>query len=117
MGKDICKSLCVLYRLVTCFEHIDTKPHFYQQAKDSKLYFLRANNEVTTYLDEKEGSVPYSKERNKHYFFIFFRSRWKIYIAAKETVLVVKADENLEIRHRNSSKTPYLKPEKLQSST
>ena len=53
MGKDVCKSLCVLYRLVTCFEHIDTKPHFYRQAKDSKLYFLRANNEVTTYLDEK----------------------------------------------------------------
>ena len=65
MGKDICKSLCVLYRLVTCFEHIDTKPHFYQQAKDGKLYFLRANNEVTTYLDEKEGSVPYSKERQE----------------------------------------------------
>jgi len=65
LEKIIGKSLCVLYRLVICFKHIDTKPHFYRQAKDCKLYFLSANNEVTTYLDEKEGSVPYSKERQE----------------------------------------------------
>lgn len=71
---------------------------------NDKLYFLRINNGYLTCLDAKEGSVFYSKEKLEGISTIFSSPTGvgnRLYIAAKEVCLVVKAGDNFEILSSN----------------
>lgn len=71
---------------------------------NDKLYFLRINNGYLTCLDAKDGSVFYSKEKLEGISTIFSSPTGvgnRLYIAAKEVCLVVKAGETFEILSSN----------------
>jgi len=67
---------------------------------NGKLYFLRANNGELTCLDAKTGAVLYSKQKLEGIGNLYsspsgFRDR--IYVAAENICLVIKAGEKFEI--------------------
>lgn len=71
---------------------------------NGKLYFLRVNNGNITCLNAKDGTVYYSKEKLEGISTIFSSPTGvagRIYIAAKDVCLVVKAGENFEIISTN----------------
>ncbi|MDB4581534.1 PQQ-like beta-propeller repeat protein [Draconibacterium sp.] len=71
---------------------------------DRKLYFLRVNNGYLSCLDAKDGTVYYSKQKLEGINTIFSSPTGvgdKLYIAAKEICLVIKAGENFEILSSN----------------
>lgn len=72
---------------------------------DGKLYFLRVNNGFLTCLDAKTGEVVYAKEKLEGISTLFSSPTGvndRIYIAAKNTVLVVKAGARLETLATNT---------------
>jgi len=72
---------------------------------DGKLYFLRVNNGFMTCLDAKTGEVFYAKEKLEGISTLFSSptgADGRIYIAAKNTVLVIKAGTRLEVLAANS---------------
>jgi outer membrane protein assembly factor BamB len=71
---------------------------------DGKLYFLRANNGFLTCIDAKTGSVFYSKiklEGISDLYSSISGSNGKIYIAAENICLVIKAGDQFEILSSN----------------
>jgi len=71
---------------------------------DGKLYFLRVNNGYISCLDAKDGTVYYGKQKLEGISTIFSSPTGvddRLYIAAKEICLVVKAGETFEILSSN----------------
>lgn len=71
---------------------------------NGKLYFLRVNNGYISCLNAKDGTVYYAKEKLEGITSIFSSPTGvddKIYIAAKELCLVVKAGESFEVLSSN----------------
>lgn len=71
---------------------------------DGKLYFLRVNNGYMSCLDAKDGTVHYFKQKLEGISTIFSSPtaiKDKIYIAAKNICLVIKAGEEFEILSSN----------------
>lgn len=71
---------------------------------DGKLYFLRANNGELTCLDAKTGKVYYSKEKLEGIGNLYSSPSGigdRIYIAAENICLVIKAGEKFEIMSSN----------------
>ncbi|MBT3384431.1 MAG: PQQ-like beta-propeller repeat protein [Prolixibacteraceae bacterium] len=67
---------------------------------DGKLYFLRANNGYLTCLDAKDGKVNYSNQKLEGISTLFSSPtavKDRLYIAAKNIVLVIKAGETFEV--------------------
>ena len=67
---------------------------------DGKLYFLRVNNGYMSCLDAKTGEVHYMKQKLEGISTIFSSPTAvsdRIYIAAKDICLVIKAGEKFEI--------------------
>lgn len=72
---------------------------------EGKLYFLRVNNGFLTCLNAKTGEVIYSKEKLEGINTLFSSPTGvqnRIYIAAKNTVLVIKAGAPLEALATNT---------------
>ncbi len=72
---------------------------------DGKLYFLRANNGELTCLDAKTGKMFYSKKKLEGISTLYSSPSGvgdKIYIAAENVCLVLKAGENPEILSTNT---------------
>lgn len=72
---------------------------------DGRLYFLRVNNGFLTCLDAKTGEVAYAKEKLEGINTLFSSPTGvhnRIYIAAKNTVLVLKAGAKLETLATNT---------------
>jgi len=72
---------------------------------DGKLYFLRVNNGYISCLDAKDGTVYYGKQKLEGISTIFSSPTGvgdRLYIAAKEICLVVKAGETFEILSSNT---------------
>ena len=71
---------------------------------DGKIYFLRANNGYLTCLDAKDGKENYSNVKLEGISTLFSSPtavKDRLYIAAKNTVLVIKAGENFEVLESN----------------
>ncbi len=71
---------------------------------NGKLYFLRANNGYLTCLNAKDGSVYYANQKLEGISSIFSSPTGvadRLYIAAKDICLVVKAGETFEILSSN----------------
>ncbi|MFW6309839.1 MAG: PQQ-binding-like beta-propeller repeat protein [Prolixibacteraceae bacterium] len=71
---------------------------------DGKLYFLRVNNGFLTCLDAKTGEPLYTKEKLPEISTLFSSpagAEDKLYIAAKNICVVVKAGENFEVLSTN----------------
>lgn len=71
---------------------------------NGKLYFLRVNNGYISCLDAKDGTVHYAKQKLEGISTIFSSPTGaadKLYIAAKDICLVVKAGETFEILSSN----------------
>jgi outer membrane protein assembly factor BamB len=71
---------------------------------NGKLYFLRVNNGFLTCLDAKTGEVIYSKEKLEGISTLYSSPAGvdgKLYIAAKNICLVIKAGENFEVLAAN----------------
>lgn len=71
---------------------------------NGKLYFLRANNGVLTCLDAKTGKVFYSKEKLEGISTLFSSPTGindRLYIAAENICLVIKAGEKFEVAATN----------------
>jgi len=71
---------------------------------DGKLYFLRSNNGFLTCLDEKNGKVNYAKQKLEGISAIYSSPTGvndKIYIAATEIILVIKAGSTYELLNTN----------------
>ena len=71
---------------------------------DGKLYFLRANNGELTCLDAKTGKMFYSKEKLEGIGTLYSSPSGvgeRIYIAAENICVVLKAGENFEIISSN----------------
>jgi outer membrane protein assembly factor BamB len=71
---------------------------------DGKLYFLRANNGELTCLDAKTGKVFYSKEKLDGIGNLYSSptgSGDRIYVAAENICLVIRAGEKFEILSSN----------------
>jgi len=71
---------------------------------DGKLYFLRANNGFLTCLNAKDGSVVYSKEKVEGISTLFSSptgGSGRLYIAAENICVVIKAGEKFEILASN----------------
>ena len=71
---------------------------------DGKLYFLRANNGELTCLDAKTGNVFYSKQKLGEIGNLYSSPSGvgdRIYIAAENICLVIKAGEKFEITASN----------------
>ncbi|MBK6284117.1 MAG: PQQ-like beta-propeller repeat protein [Draconibacterium sp.] len=71
---------------------------------DGKLYFLRANNGELTCLDAKTGKMFYSKEKLEGVGNLYSSPSGvgeRIYIAAENICVVLKAGENFEIISSN----------------
>ncbi|MFC2118941.1 PQQ-binding-like beta-propeller repeat protein [Bacteroidota bacterium] len=71
---------------------------------DGKLYFLRINNGYLTCLDARDGKINYAKQKLEGINAIYSSPigvNGKIYIAATETVLVVKAGAEYELLFTN----------------
>ncbi len=72
---------------------------------DGKLYFLKGNNGIMTCLNAKDGKVIYSNQKVEGITNIFSSptgNKDKIYIAAVNTVAVVKAGENFVQTAKNT---------------
>lgn len=72
---------------------------------DGKLYFLKGNNGIMTCLDAKDGKVIYSNQKLEGITTIFSSptgNKDKIYIAAKGTVVVVKAGSEFSLLSKNT---------------
>lgn len=72
---------------------------------NEKLYFLRVNNGYISCLNAKDGTVYYAKQKLEGISSIFSSPTGvgdKIYIAAENTCLVVKAGETFEILSSNT---------------
>ncbi|MEN8117852.1 MAG: PQQ-binding-like beta-propeller repeat protein [Bacteroidota bacterium] len=72
---------------------------------DGKLYFLRVNNGYLTCLNSKDGTVYYAKEKLEGISTLFSSPTGvdnRLYIAAKDICLVVKAGEKFEILSSNN---------------
>lgn len=71
---------------------------------DDKVYFLRVNNGALTCLNAKNGEPYYSKERVEGISTLFSSptgAPGKLYIAAEDVCVVVKAGETFEILASN----------------
>ncbi|NOR74134.1 MAG: PQQ-binding-like beta-propeller repeat protein, partial [Draconibacterium sp.] len=71
---------------------------------DGKIYFLRANNGYLTCLDAKDGKENYSNVKLEGISTLFSSPtavKDRLYIAAKNTVLVIKAGETFEVIESN----------------
>ena len=71
---------------------------------DGKLYFLRANNGELTCLDAKTGKVYYSKEKLEGIGNLYSSPSGigeRIYVAAENICVVIKAGEEFEIISSN----------------
>lgn len=71
---------------------------------DGKLYFLRANNGFLTCLNAKDGSVVYSKEKVEGISTLFSSptgGSGRLFIAAENICVVIKAGEKFEILASN----------------
>jgi outer membrane protein assembly factor BamB len=71
---------------------------------DGKLYFLRANNGELTCLDAKTGKVFYSKQKLEGIGNLYSSPSGvgdRIYVAAENICIVVKAGESFEIISSN----------------
>ena len=72
---------------------------------DGKLYFLKANNGVMTCLNAKDGKVIYSNQKLDGITNIFSSptgNKDKIYVAAINTVDVVKAGGEFSLLSKNT---------------
>jgi outer membrane protein assembly factor BamB len=72
---------------------------------DGKLYFLRANNGELTCLDAKTGKVLYSKEKLEGIGNLYSSPSGcgdRIYVAAENICLVIKAGETFKIVASNA---------------
>ena len=72
---------------------------------DGKLYFLRANNGELTCLDAKTGKAFYSKQKLGEIGNLYSSPSGvgdRIYVAAENICLVIKAGEKFEITASNS---------------
>lgn len=72
---------------------------------DGKLYFLRINNGYISCLNALDGSVYYAKQKLEGINTIFSSpaaTKDRLYIAAKNICLVVKAGESFEILSTNT---------------
>ena len=77
---------------------------------DGKLYFLRVINGYITCLDAKNGTVHYAKQKLEGISTIFSSPTGvgdRLYIAAKDICLVVKAGETFEILQSNELKDDF----------
>jgi len=71
---------------------------------NGKLYFLRVNNGNISCLNAKDGTVYYAKEKLEGISAIFSSPTGvndRLYIAAKDICLVIKAGETFEILQSN----------------
>jgi len=71
---------------------------------DGKLYFLRGNNGFLTCLDARDGKLNYAKQKLEGINAIYSSPmgvKGKIYFAATETILVVKAGAEFELLQTN----------------
>jgi outer membrane protein assembly factor BamB len=72
---------------------------------DDKLYFMKGNNGIMTCLDAKTGKVLYSNQKLEGITNMFSSptgNKDKIYIAATNTVNVVKAGGEFSLLAKNS---------------
>jgi outer membrane protein assembly factor BamB len=72
---------------------------------NGKLYFLRVNNGYISCLNAKDGSVFYTREKLEGITTIFSSPTGvanRLYIAAQDICLVIKAGENFEIIASNT---------------
>jgi outer membrane protein assembly factor BamB len=72
---------------------------------DGKLYFLRVNNGYITCLNARDGTVNYAKQKLEGISSIFSSPTGvgdRLYIAAKDICLVVKAGDTFEILASNA---------------
>lgn len=71
---------------------------------NGKLYFLRVNNGFLTCLDAKDGNVNYAKQKLDGISTLYSSPtgvKDRLYIAAKNIVLVIKAGETFEVLASN----------------
>jgi len=67
---------------------------------NGKIYFLRANNGYLTCLDAKDGKEYYANQKLEGISTIFSSPttvKDRLYIAAKDIVLIIKAGETFEV--------------------
>lgn len=72
---------------------------------DGKLYFLKGNNGIVTCLNAKDGKVLYSNQKVEGITNIFSSptgNKDKIYVAATNTVAVVKAGAEFSLLAKNT---------------
>jgi hypothetical protein len=72
---------------------------------DGKLYFLRVNNGYISCLNAKDGTINYTKQKLEGISSIFSSPSGvadRIYIAAKDICLVIKAGTDFEVLSSNT---------------